>query len=299
MSVTAPSLGAFVSPFIENESTIRARLLSNVPTGLSQEPGTWVRDFVEINVAEFNLQYTALGWLLAQMFPAWASGQQLDAWGEAYGLARGTGTYATGVVRFFAPVGTAIPPLTIVEVPLSDPNSPRLQYQSTNPASVIIGQAGYADVSVTSLNVGVAYNQPPGAIALLDSPIDNVSQITNTVPMVGGADRQTDDQYRPPPSLAQAVLPSGAGTLIDYVVWGNSTPGVGSTAVYTQWDTSGLNPGILDGRQNGSVLLSLRGHLKRPGRLVGRLRRPEGGRPLARARVDVRAGRGMGRPTQR
>jgi uncharacterized phage protein gp47/JayE len=257
MSVSVPTLGPFVSPFIEDENTIRARLLSAVPTGLSQEPGTWVRDFVEINIAEFNLQYQALGWLLAQMFPAWATGQQLDAWGAAYGVVRGTGTFAVGAVRFYAPPGTAIPPTTVVEVPLSDPNSPRLQYQTTNPASVILGLAGYADVPVVALAVGVAYNQPPGAIALLDSAINNVTQVTNTIPLVGGEDPQTDSDYRPF-VVAQASLPSGAGTLIDYVVWGNSVPGVGSTAVYTQWDTAGVNPGILDGRQNGSVLLSLR-----------------------------------------
>jgi uncharacterized phage protein gp47/JayE len=254
MSISVPS---FVNPFIEDENTVRNRLLAAYPDGVSQEVGTWARDFGEINVAEFVRQWASIGQMLAQTFVSWATGQQLDAWALSYGITRGAGSPAYATVRFFAPTGTAIPPGAVVEVPQTDPDADRLRYQTNNPVSMLTTAAGYIDVPSQALDVGVEYNVAAGAITLLDSSLPAVTQVQNQLPMVGGEDPEIDDDLRQR-VLEQAQLPVGSGTALDYGVWGLEVPGVGDVAVYTQWDTSGLNPGLFDGRQNGSVLMMLR-----------------------------------------
>ncbi len=265
MSTTAPgAIPSFVNPFIEDENTVRNRLLAAYPDGVSQEIGTFARDFGEINVAEFVRQWASIGQMLSQVFVGWSTGQQLDAWATSYGLGRGLGTNAYGTVRFYGPgpttalpQGTAIPPGTVVEVPQTDPDADRLRFTTTNPASMFCTAAGFIDVPVRALDVGVEFNVAADAISLLDSSLPLVTQVQNQLPMVGGTDAEVDDDLRQR-VLAQARLPVGSGTVIDYEVWGLEVPGVGDVAVYPQWDTAGLTPDLYDGRQNGSVLMVLR-----------------------------------------
>jgi uncharacterized phage protein gp47/JayE len=253
--------GAFTPPFLETSDTVRARLLAAVPTGLSVEAGTWVDDFVEINVNEDVRGWAALNWMLAQCFPAWATGQQLDAHALSYGLIRSIGSYASGVVRFTATPGTAVIPSTVVEVPNQDPTAQRIQYETTNLVSVIVpAGSGYVDVPVVATSIGEAFNQPAGAVALLDTALGTgdqvVSAVSNLLPMVGGGDAEVDYDLRQR-VLAQAQLPTGSGTIVDYIAWAKLVPGVEGVAVYGQWDTAGTTPGLADGRQNGSVILAL------------------------------------------
>jgi uncharacterized phage protein gp47/JayE len=269
MSTTVPQtvpqipVPPFVNPFIEDENTVRGRLLAAYPDGVSTELGTWARDFGEINVAEFVRQWTSLGQMLAQMFVSWATGAQLDAWALTYGIERGAGTPSYGYERFFAPEGTPIPPGTVLEVPQADPDAQRLRYSTVNPASMLATAAGYIDVPIQATDVGVIYDVDAGAITLLDSALPAVTSVQNMLPLVGGTDPQTDDALRQD-VLEQAQLPVGSGTVNDYVVWGDDVPGVGDTAVYSQWDTSGTTPGLYDGRQNGSVLMVLRDPFNAP-----------------------------------
>jgi uncharacterized phage protein gp47/JayE len=263
MSTTSLDIdpGPFIPPFLETADTVRARLQAAVPDGMSTEEGSWVTDFVEINVRENVRAYAALNWMLAQCFPAWATGQQLDAHALSYGLLRGLGSYAIGLVRFTATPGTVIDPGVIVEVPNSDPSAERIRYLTTNPLSLLVPDAsGYVDAPAMAIAVGAAFNQPAGAVSLLDSVVGDdthvVSAINNLLPMKNGADPELDYDLRQD-VLAQASLPTGSGTIIDHIVWGRKTPGVGAVAAYGQWDTAGVVPGVLDGRQNGSVLDSL------------------------------------------
>jgi uncharacterized phage protein gp47/JayE len=246
---------SFTPIYTETDETVRARLLASVPEGMSTEVGSFGRDWIEINVAEKVRIWAQLNYVMSQMFVRWATGQLLEAHGVSYGIARSTGTYATGVVRFFAPEGTSIPPATIVEVPQTDPNAERLRYLTVNPISAVTGVPGYVDVPIRAVNVGALYNQAVGAVSLLDSQVDGVSELTNTTPLTNGSDADDDPALRAK-VIAEAALPVGSGTKQDYVVWGLEVPGVGDVAVYPLWDTSGDPPG--SGSGNGSVLLSLR-----------------------------------------
>src|ERR1700682_2517408 len=154
--------------YLETEDTVRARLLAAIPEKWATVEGSFPRDMIEVDVLEVTRMWDELNRYLSYMFIQYAYGQLLDAHGQSYGTPRKTGTEATGIVRFTAPEGTAIPPATLVGVPTTNPDEPRAIYQTTTIASAIVPAAGYVDVPVISLEKGVAQNQAAGAITLLE-----------------------------------------------------------------------------------------------------------------------------------
>lgn len=243
----------------ETEDTVRARLLAAIPEAWATVEGSFPRDMIEVDVLEFTRMWDELNRYLSYTFIQYAYGSLLDGHGQSYGTPRKTGTQATGIVRFTAPEGTAIPPGTLVSVPTVNPDEQRVVFQTTSVSSLIVPAAGYVDAPVISLESGSAQNQAAGAITLLNSPnVVGVTAITNPVPTTGGSDPETDSEYRTR-LIAQAALPVGSGTVTDYIAWSLEKPGISDVAVEPLWDTSGTTPGVFDGRQNGSVLISLRG----------------------------------------
>ena len=245
--------------YLETEDTVRARLLAAIPARWATVEGSFPRDMIEVDVLEFTRMWEELNRYLSYMFIQYAYGSLLDAHGQNYGTPRKQGTTASGVVRFTAPEGTAINLATLVGAPTTDPDEPRAIYQTTNGSSVIVPEAGYVDLAVISLEPGAAQNQAAGAVTLLESPeVVGVESLTNPAPITGGSDPETDSDYRTR-LIAQAELPVGSGTRSDYIAWALEKPGISDVAVEPLWDTSGPTPGIYDGRQNGSVQISLRG----------------------------------------
>jgi uncharacterized phage protein gp47/JayE len=246
--------------FPETEDTVRARLLSAVPEDMSIVEGSFARDFLDITVGELALVWSAINTTISQMFIAWATGITLDAHGEQYGVPRSEGTAATGTVRFSGTAGeTVIPPATLISVPTVDPDAERAVYQTTNVATVVVGAAGYVDVGAQAINPGADGNQPAGSVTYLDSPnVEGITAVTNLAPMTGGSDPDDDEVYRAK-LLEAAKLPLGSGTLEDYVLWSLERPGIADATSQELWDLSGTTPGVRDGRENGSVLVSVRG----------------------------------------
>lgn len=243
----------------ETEDTVRERLLAGLPEKWATVEGSFPRDMIEVDVKEFTRVWDELNRYLSYTFIQYAYGGLLDGHGQNYGAPRKTGTQATGIVRFTAPEATAIPPGTLVSVPTTNPDEPLATYQTTNVSSAIVPAAGYVDVPVISLEVGAAQNQAAGTITLLDSPsVVGVEAITNPAAMTGGSDPETDTEYRTR-LIQEAALSVGSGTLADYAAWSLEKPGIADVAVTPLWDTSGTTPGVFDGRQNGSVIISLRG----------------------------------------
>lgn len=242
--------------YLETEETVRARMLGDMPDGLSREEGSFARDILEVSVLEFSRMWDELNRYAAYSFPTFAYGDLLDAHAESYGLKRSLGTKATGRIRFTAPAGTEIPPSTIVEVPGTDPDAERVRYSTVNTTTLVVGVNGYIDIESEALAVGKLYNRPAGSVALIDSPVSGVTAVTNVTPMTGGSDPEDDLALRRR-VLDEVRLPVGSGSKLDYVVWARVIPGVDKVAVIPLWDTSHPSaPGT--GVPNGTVALSIR-----------------------------------------
>lgn len=102
-------------------------LLARIPDAWTQEDGV-IRLLFEVVAGEIEGNYLANELLRNDIFVQLASTQALDQHGEMFGLARGTGTYAGGSVRFSGAGGTFIPTGTQV---VSNPGTDELVYFST------------------------------------------------------------------------------------------------------------------------------------------------------------------------
>lgn len=246
----------------ESEDEIRTKLLSYLPTNLSQEVDSWARSIVEVMVMREVALRDTLNTVLRQTFVATAYGQFLDGHADNFGLVRSIGVKSSGVVRFTAPSGTAIPPETKVQVPSLDPDAEPFVYKTTNLTTTTVPGAGYVDIEVIAEQVGSAYNQSAGAITLLVTSADGVSALANITPTVGGADAWDDETLRIRLE-EEAKNPPGAGNASDFRAWVlDEMASVGDVAVAELWDDAGTTPAT--GNPIGSVLLSLRDAAKAP-----------------------------------
>ena len=247
--------------FVETPDTVRERMLRRLPPAWSREEGSVPRDLLEMCVYESSLLWSELNRVLLQSFPSTATGAYMDAHGESYGVQRGTGTLAVGVMRFSGSVGAAVPPATLVQVPTTDPEAQQLRFQTTNTSSAAVGASGYVDVPVQALLVGADHNVAAGAITLLGNAVPNITGVTNPAAMTQGSDPQDDDALRGD-VLDQAALPSGGGSQLDYIVWAKQVAGVEDVAVAPLWDKTGVTPGT--GNPNLTVGLTLRDAARAP-----------------------------------
>jgi uncharacterized phage protein gp47/JayE len=245
------------SLFLEESDNVRGRLLDGLPERWSSVEGTPARDYIELQVAEFTRTYRMINEYLAYHFLDRAWGPILDAHGVNYGVPRGQGTKASGIMRFSATDGTPVPVATLVGAPSQDPDEERPIYRTLNSTTVYVS-SGFVDVAVEAVDVGVHANQPIGAVTTLETPNVSLTGLSNVTPMTGGSDPEDDETYRE--ALKQAAaLPAGSGTLRDHIAWALSRPGISDVAAYERWDLSGTVPGVYDGRENGSIILSVRG----------------------------------------
>jgi uncharacterized phage protein gp47/JayE len=240
----------------ETAETVRDRLLSALPAELSRVEGSFARDILEVAVFEFTRLWDEMNRYLSYTFPTYAYGQILDAHAASYGLERGIGRPAETTIRFTGTVGTLIPTSTVVSVPSSDPDVPRAFYETTHTTAAVIDSSGYVEVGAIAQTAGAFTNQATGAITFLETPIDDITAVTNPTPAVGGEDAESDDDLRERVLLAVSA-PTGSGTKVDYIRWGLEVPGVSEVTVQALWDDTSITPGAGDGA--GTVRLSLRG----------------------------------------
>jgi uncharacterized phage protein gp47/JayE len=176
------------------------------------------------------------------------------------GCTGGTGTFTSGTVVTQGTT-TVIPVGTIVAASTVDPDAEVPRFTTLNTVATPVGASGYVDIDVRATDSGLNGNVATGGITLLetvDPQLTGIQAVSNIRPTTGGSDPETDDELRER-ILAEAALPVGSGTVQDYKVWGTEVTGVSHVAVEPLWDTSGETPGSTDGREAGSVRLSIRG----------------------------------------
>lgn len=250
-------LTRFPRIFQETPETIRARINADANSGLAPDdpgfldttPGGFWYDLTQAPILEIARLYDALNeWAAAVLLPfSW--GAYLDEHGVTIGQTRKDPVAATGTVTFTGTNGTLISTGTEVAVEQTDPDADPVSFRTTA-AGVIAG--GTLDLPVEATTFGSAGNVVSGAVTVLLSPISGVSSITNSSPISGGADVETDERY-----LARLILAftgaHGSGTIDDYTEWALDYPGVGNVKVEPLWNGPGTVRVIITDVDNNAV----------------------------------------------
>ncbi len=231
--------------FLQGQSAaeIHARMLENLPENIDKSQGNIPWDFTrppaleKAEFVEFVLNET-----IKLVFPQWAYGKWLDYHGEKVNCIRKAANHASGKLAVTGTVGTVIPS----------------GFQFATPANLttsVIFEAvgGYTlegnpdgkgqvtnEIDIRAVDGGIIGNAAADTIKLMVKPISGISKITNSEPMTGGTEEETDDDYRRRIISAMRGGNSMTGCCADYVRWGKEVPAVGQVIVDPEWNDPNL-----------------------------------------------------------
>lgn len=173
-----------------------------------------------------NLHYAYLDWVARQAVPFTATDEFLYAWGalkdvnlKAATFAGDPATNGAGSTAF-----SGCTPTTPVPAGSLFVRGDGVEYVSN--AVAVIDGGGNATVPVTCTTEGATGNCEVGTKLVLGSSLAGIN--TNTlvsVALTGGADIETQDEFRSRMLFAYANPPQG-GAIADYVEWAEQVPGV-------------------------------------------------------------------------
>jgi uncharacterized phage protein gp47/JayE len=93
---------------------------------------------------------------------------------------------------------------------------------------------GVIDIASTCNELGSDGNIPANRISLLESPITDVTKVTNHLGFSSGTDEELDDAYRAR-MLQEIQKTPGAGNIADYITWAREVSGVEGVTVIPEW----------------------------------------------------------------
>ena len=161
------------------------------------EPGV-ISAIFEAVAAELESLYAKVDETVNQAFIDTATGEYLDKIGALVGCVRKQGTKATGTLRFSrtepATRDYFIPKGTRCRTPLQADRT-YLSFVTAQDATLEAGQT-YVDVPAEAVEVGEKYNVPANSILIFETPVMGIEHVTNPEPFTGGADPESDDEYR-------------------------------------------------------------------------------------------------------
>jgi len=186
------------------------------------------------------LHYEYLDWIARQAVPWTATDEFLAGWGLLKGVSKKQATAATSSKVSFAVTGTAIIPAGTTLT-----RSDGWTYATTADS---VTASGVTTAPVTSTSTGSSGNAVAGTGLVLGSPVQGVQASgTLTTAATGGADIETDDDYRSRVIAAYQATGSD-GREAEYIEWATAVSGVtrawvnrngagaGSVVVYVMFD---------------------------------------------------------------
>jgi hypothetical protein len=236
-----------IQTLAQRQAIIRRRLMENNPSEFSTAPGSVIGNLYIAPLAVGDVQQQARTYmvavgesiqnilalekdqptlqLLAQALNTTIVDVQaqlsalLDSWGGNFVEVRLPPTKASGTVVF----GRVDPPTQDLTIGVGKivESSGGIRYTTTSPVTMIAASAGtYFDqnlllyvisVPVEAVNTGKSGNAPSGSITKISSPVNGLPFITNTEPISGGDDLESDDQF-------------GTRLLLKWQAYGRLTP---------------------------------------------------------------------------
>ena len=220
----------------QDATTIQRRMMENLPEGIDRTEGGFPWDLTKPTALEKAeaLQFHMIQ-ALKMMYSMWATGAWLDLHGLEVKLERKLRTKAEGTVTVKGNDGIIIPQGFIFATAATVTTESK-RYQSIESAQII---SGSVDIHVESVEAGAEYNTPEDTVVLMETPLGGITSITNCDVITGGADDETDDDYRKRIIEAERSG-SFTGCDSDYVRWAKEVAGV-SSVVYVNplWNGPG------------------------------------------------------------
>jgi uncharacterized phage protein gp47/JayE len=229
------------------QEQILSRLLSNISSEFDKSVGSFFYDTQKPLAMELESIYAKLGEILLNGFAATAKGEFLDKKVSEQGLTRKAATYATGTVTVSGAVGSAISGGDKVA-------SDTLVFTVTQ--TKYIESSGSAEVLVECDTPGKAGNVPIGAINRFPVTISGLVSVTNTTPISGGFDEESDDELRKR-YFEKASEPVSSGNKYHYINWAKEVAGVGDVKIIPLWDGPGTVKVIIINSNGGVAETSL------------------------------------------
>lgn len=220
----------------QTASAIQKKMMDNLPEGLDKTEGGFPWDMTRPTAIEISetLQFNlSIG--LRQTYSLWATGAWLDLHGLEVDLTRKQPEYAYGVLSIEGQAGIEIP-VGFMFSTRGTAEKASLYYMALE--AVTLDDEGKADVHIRAENTGAEYNTPEDTVCLMVQPINGIETITNKDVVTGGADLESDDDFRL--RIIQAERNgSMTGCDADYIRWAMEVPGVSSAMVEPLWNGNG------------------------------------------------------------
>lgn len=234
---------------LDTEETILERWRAWTNEGVSVED---VDEWVDVREGSFVHMALALGSreaariydlmgteYPASVFPLYSWGEYLDDLAIGYTLERLAATPAGGIVTFFGPEGTVIEPGTVVGVEAAVGDTAIREYEVTDGGTIGDEAPGMVELEVVAREAGSATDASAGQLTLILSTITSEGEVTatNSDPIIGGSDPETDEALRD--RLLSVFDGQGPGNVHDYEVWARAYVGVGRVTVIPVWNGPG------------------------------------------------------------
>jgi uncharacterized phage protein gp47/JayE len=223
MPFARPTLAQLVE---RNEAELAGRL------GLGALlPRSFLAAFARLMAGGSFLLLSYAEWRARQMLPATQEEEFLDASGDLWKLPRKVATEARGPVTFTGNDGASVP----IGAELARVDGARFATTETG-----IVAAGEITLEVEAVAAGFAGNAAPATPLSLTSPISGIDTeaVVATPGLAGGADAETDEQYRAR-LLERYAKPPAGGSQADYIAWTLEVPGISRAYVLTNLDDLG------------------------------------------------------------
>lgn len=210
----------FIKPdFLEDCSVddIHRRMMNNLPEDIDDMPGGFAYDLTRpaaIEKSEMLDFYMVRAVML--MFPQYAWGEHLDLHGQQVHITRHQAVCATGKLKITGEPGTKIAAGTVFATPATDIVD---SYEYVSDNECVIDTSGIVTVSVTAVESGPESNVPENSVTIMDDPVQEISAVTNSLPISGGADEETDDDFYDRIAAEYANSMTYLGNDMDYVRW--------------------------------------------------------------------------------
>lgn len=265
----------FTNPdFMDNnsEDEIHMRMMANLPDDIDDMPGGFPYDFTKpaaIEKAEFINYHMARALMIA--FPQFAWDEWLDLHGKQVHLPRQEPAYASGYVLVSGTNGTKIAAGTVFCTPATDV-SPAIEFVTTEAAT--IGESGNTEISVMAVTAGSASNVAANTICIMAKPNKKILSVTNPEPVIGGTERESDDDYYDRIAAEYDNSMTYLGNDSDYIRWAKEA-GAGDCIVISAYDGPGTVKLVLVDRNgrpaNDTLIQTVYNHIVSPDDRTARL----------------------------
>lgn len=178
--------------------------------------------------AEIYKEHVYADYILRQMFPSTATGEYLDRHAEERGLSRKQATKAHSTVSFFAaeeehediliPAGTVVCTYT------------DMHRYTTDSAVILHANEERVLAPITAVAAGAEYNARGGTVTIIVTPVQGVGRVYNGSLVVGGTDRESDEELRARVLDSYANISNGTNAAY-YKSLAMSVSGVASASV--------------------------------------------------------------------